>query len=277
MNIAIWKTNHEIADTVAAAVYAGFCSSDCNAFPAFDTRIHNIDETVATFDCHIGYGILRGMDKVYAACDKLNKPWFNIDKGYLKPGHYDGYYRISLRGTQHTQGGDYADTERMANLGISFRNWRGFNRELPVLVCPPTDYVTKWLPHTKSWMRETINDLVKQKIPYSVRYKEGSPKGSLEYDIRHANYVTTFNSSVGWEALRQGVPCVSDVKHSLVGSYFGHISLDKLSHSQDIAREEFFSTMAGLQLSLEEIRAGNKLWQLMSRLMLPSASTVEKQ
>lgn len=160
MKICVWRTGHEIADTIGTTVFDSFLPLHTQgidrAFPQADVFAshgyadhHWIDHG----DIHIGYGILRGMDKVFAACDKANKPWFNIDKGYLKPHHYNGYYRISLRGTQHTQGGNYADYERLASLDIGFRHWRGLIHEYPVLICPPTDYVCKWLPEAKDWLR----------------------------------------------------------------------------------------------------------------------------
>lgn len=264
MKVCIWQTGHEIADTVASAVYAGFTKSECNAFPPLSTRLH-LDQ-IDLWDVHVGYGILRSMDKVYNLCDKLNKPWFNIDKGYLLPGHYSGYYRISLQGTQHTQGGDYADYERLGRLGISFRHWRGLVHEYPVLVCPPTDYVCEWLPDAKEWLGNAVRHLKSKKREFVIRWKDKTSKETLEHDIKSSNYVMTFNSSVGWEALRLGVPCVSDVKHSLVGSHFGHISLDKLSHAQDIGRYKLFATMCNLQLTLQEIKSG-LLWPLMQKMI----------
>lgn len=271
MRICVWRTGHEIAETVADAVYNGLkkdVTVSIIRVPDQDFIFpdHWDPHPIKSYDAHIGYGILRGMDKIFRACDKAGKPWFNIDKGYLKPGHYDGYYRISLRGTQHTHGGNYADYERLGSLCLNFANWRGLDYKLPVLICPPTGYVTHWLPEAKTWLRTTINSLNQQRLSYTVRLKDDLPRMSLEHDILHCNYVHTFNSSVGWEAIRLGVPCVSDTKHSFVGSYFGHISLDKLSHSQDIARQELFASMSSLQLTLEEVKQG-KLWPLMQRML----------
>lgn len=272
MRVCVWRTGHVIADTVAEAIAAGLVDNGNTRYVSYATT-DRID-LVPLADIHIGYGILRGMDKVFSACDEAGKPWFNIDKGYLGAKHFSGYYRISLRGTQHTRGGNYADHERLGRLGISFRHWRGLNHEYPVLICPPTDYVCEWLPEAKDWLRNAIRSLKGK--PYVVRYKDASRKTDLEHEIRTSNYVLTFNSSVGWEALRLGVPCVSDVNHSMVGSYFGHMSLDKLNVAQDIVRQELLASMAGLQLSMDEIKQG-KLWPLMSRLLSTLASTAEKQ
>lgn len=257
MKICVWRTGHEIADRVADSISKGWYNTE----DLSDAVINDCD-----FYAHIGYGILRGMDKVFRACDKINKPWFNIDRGYFKPKHFTGYYRISLRGTQHTQGGDYADYRRLRDLGIDIAPWRGFAPRHPVLVCPPTDYVLNWIPETKNWLRETVNDLVKKNIPYSIRFKDAHNVFDMQNHIKRSNYVVTFNSAVGWEALRLGVPCVSDPNHSIVGSHFRHISLDKLSEAQDSARRELFATMASLQLTLAEIKSG-LLWPLMQKLL----------
>lgn len=268
MKICVWRTGHEIADRVAEDVYGGLSKhSNCKLFHVNDRHGLIFD----AFDVHIAYGILRGTSDIFKRCDGFNKPYFILDKGYLKPGHYDGYYRISLGGTQHTQGGDYADYKRLGDLGISFRNWRGLDPDKPVLICPPTDHVIHWIPEAKDWLRTTIRYLNEQKLKYTVRLKDASPKKTLNDDLRNCNYVHTFNSSVGWEALRQGIPCVSDTTYSLIGSHFGHISLDKLSHSQDIGRHELFASMSGLQLSLQEIKSG-LLWPLMSKMLSQSTS-----
>src|SRR4051812_36204771 len=93
MKICVWKTGHEIADTVADALAEGL-NGIC-----FSTDSKK-DCDFSAFDAHVAYGILRGNAEVFRGCDKAGVPWFNVDRGYLNPSHYDGYYRISYRGTQ---------------------------------------------------------------------------------------------------------------------------------------------------------------------------------
>lgn len=253
MKVAIWRTGHEIADTVADTIYSGFCKSDCNAFPPLDTRYH-LDQ-LDKFDCHIGYGILRGMADVFRACNKSGKPWFCVDRGYWKPGHYDGYYRISLRGTQQTVGLDKLepDYERWDRLGIDVLDHDSGDR--PAWIhCPPTKPV------------EQFFNIKPKELPNDprLRIRDKNTTRPLQSDLDNCAMLTTFNSSVGWEALRQGIPVISDPMHSIVGAY--QKLVDKPIHADLEERRRLFALMASLQLSLEEIRNG-QLWPLLIRLI----------
>lgn len=235
----ILKTGHIIADTVAAALEEGL-------YGAFNG---------SSMDIPIGYGILRGTAEQF----KKAKNYLHIDRGYFKPGHYAGYYRVSLNGTQQTTGLDqFEDDARFRQLGIEVKPWRGFDRSKPVLVIPPTEYVEdffgKWFLQPGTLRGDT---------KYVSRDK--SCKEPINFD--DYSHVITFNSSVGWQALQNGIPCVSDPTHSIVGARYHNISLDNLEEAQYIDRHKLFAVMANLQLSLEEIRAGTKLWELLSKLL----------
>lgn len=247
MKIAVWRTGHEIADTIAEAVYEGL--KECGV-----SVVVAEGGTEAIGDMAIGYGILRNMDKVFRSYQEAKKPWFNIDRGYWKPGHYDGYYRVSLRGTQQTTGLDKLkpDYERWDALGLEI---------LPVvekrcgnLVCPPTPKVDKFFK-VSPWFIESDNtDL--------WRFKDC--ERPLQKDLDNVAKVITFNSSVGWEALRQGIPVISDPTHSIVGAY--QKMLDKDLSKDSKCRRDLFALMAGLQLRLDEIKSG-ALWPLLQTLL----------
>lgn len=248
MKIAVWKTGHEISDTVAEAIEYGL---NAKHYVTYDP---SLKEIVDYHDLHIGYGILRGMDDVFRACDKAGKPWFNMDRGYWKPGHYDGYYRISLRGTQQTFGLDKLkpDYERWDRLGIEILPMKSHGEH--ILFCPPTKDVANFFNYGGD-----------QFLPqWNIKLREKNSAIPLQDDLNQASKVFTFNSSVGWEALRQGIPVVSDPTHSIVGAY--QKLLDKSIHADSNARRDLFALMAGLQLQLSEIRSG-KLWPLLQNLL----------
>lgn len=252
MKIAVWKTGHEIADRIAEAVYEGLSKSDCNASPPLDALNQYHGAYINIADIHIGYGILRGMDKVFHACQRTGKPFFHIDKGYWNPGHYDGYYRISLNGTQQTFGLDRLepDYERWDALGIDILpSIKCHGRQL---LCPPTSHVAAFFPKT----------IIPIKLPNIERHK--GCERTLQSDLEICGEVATFNSSVGWEALRQGIPVISDPTHSIVGAY--QKLLDKPLHADSNERRKLFALMAGLQLRLDEIKSG-QLWPLLHKLL----------
>lgn len=249
MKIAVYETSHEIADRVARSLARGL-----NSY-----LIGKSTDPFPYADIHIAYGILRGTADIF----KKANCWFNVDRGYWRPSHYDGYYRISLRETQQTKFWPEPDYERYKRLGIDIAPWRGPSPNKPVLVIPPTTAVKEFY-NLKNW-----------KHPRGiVRTKSDSTN---KINFQDYSYVYTFNSSVGWQALAAGIPCISDATHSMVGSWFStlsttscDLSLDELANAQYLEREKLFAVMSSLQLTLEEIEQG-KLWPLMSSLISTSA------
>lgn len=240
MKVCVWKTGHEIADTVAKAI---------------DAEVRTIGEPLGDADVHIAYGILRGTADVF----RKAPVWFHVDRGYTNPGHFDGNYRVSLRGTQQT--GFWPEPVKH---DVKLLPWRGFDHSKPVLVCPPTDAVRDFFS-LQEWTHTNVKH-------YVVRKKgDQNPLNFNDY-----NYVLTFNSSVGWQAIAAGIPCVSDTTHSIIGTFFKNIPLANLSGAQYVERKRLFGTMSALQMTLEEMKQG-KLWQLMSNLLSISATTVGNQ
>lgn len=263
MRAGIWFTGHEIADRITEAVITGL--SDAVKFSVFNAHASHdaLLRDVRAADIHIGYGILRGMDRVYRAAAQTQRPWFCIDRGYWQPGHYAGYYRISLNGTQQTTGlvqlePDYA---RLDRLGLTLEPYRGGSVGSKVLICPPTAPVCAFFGVDEyRWAAQHAGT----SGTYVFRTKDATAP------INYADYgaVITFNSGVGWEALRLGLPVVSDKNHSLLGAYQKQV--DEMPQLDLDSRRRFFAIQAGLQLSLAEIRAG-KIWPLITRLLSTSA------
>lgn len=270
MQIAVWKTGHEIADTVAHALAEGF-NADIH-----ETK--NItDETIRRYDAHIAYGILRGTADMFAACDRANVPWFCVDKGYFRPGHYDGSYRISCRGTQPVYDSHYPLTRQYTG---ELKPWRGLDPGKPVLVCPPTEHVMKFFGVTEYEWSDFSRPPISAYETIAIRQNgetvlqiDGRPEKNVV--IRHKgdpapinfhdyNYVLTFNSSVGWQALINGIPCLSDTQHSVVGSYYNTISIDEtVNRAYNLPRKPLLDFMNSCQFTLEEFRKGFA-WALVS-------------
>lgn len=255
MKIAVWKTGHEIADTVADALRDGLKNAD----------IFHPNAGYKSADAHIGYGILRGVETVFRRSAKENVPCFLLDRGYFKPGHYDGHYRISLHGTQQTIGLDklQPDYERLDGLGVEFPEPYRINSKAHTLYIPPTQHVRRFFG-IGDWKAPKFD------TPHIVRGKDDATP--LEEHLTNCLRVVTFNSSIGWEALRRGIPVYSDANHSIIGAYQKLIKTDDRPLHLDIkARRELFAIMSGLQLTLEEIRAG-KICKVMDTLLSLSTS-----
>lgn len=281
MKICVWRTGHEIAAMVAVALDAAMKRSqkddkDIQTIGWADTQ-HFSQGYFDLYDLHIGYGILRGMDEVFRACQKANKPFIHIDKGYWKPGHYNGYYRVSLNGTQQITGLDKLkpDYERWDALGIEIDEPVNNQNEFS-LICPPTVYVANFFGITdeEDWKYGIVQDFVDADEKFFVRYKGDEHP----IDYKNLKRLITFNSSVGWEALRQGIPVISDPTHSIIGAYVTQFSKDgdnsfaSRIHKDVNMRRDLFALMAGLQLTLEEMRSG-LLWPLIQTLLSSTSDT----
>jgi hypothetical protein len=250
MKLAVWKTGHQIADTVA----------DAFADTAYYT---DGPEVAANTDINICYGILRGTDKVFRTASLFGKHWFNVDKGYTNPGHFDGNYRISYKGTQ----AKWHEGIPQADIDIELEDWRD-NKEGYVLICPPTEPVKQFFDVADShW--QWMGDKDYKHLDGKVLIREKSDQDPIDWP--NIKGVITFNSSVGWQALQRGIPCVSDAQHSLVGSYYKH-ELDKLNLEYNlenvklIPRKPLFRCMGAHQFTLMEIRQG-KAWDLLSHYL----------
>lgn len=287
MKIGVWKTGHEIADTVAEKVFWGF---EYLAKPfMMQTGLPGNggdNKWIVERDTHIGYGILRGMTDVFKASDVAGKPWLHIDRGYFNPGHFDGYYRVSLRGTQQTTGLNKLepDYDRLNALNLDIKPWRGFDQSKPVLVCPPTDHVMEFFK-TRDWLHDkvwigcylekidpmlTFNAEEAKKIikGYEAKYVVRDKGDPSPINFNDYSHVMTFNSSVGWQALAAGIPCLSNSRYSIVGAYFADHKkeTENLANIQEAERNRLFGIMASLQLTLDEMRAG-KIYPLIQKLL----------
>lgn len=202
------KTGHQIADTVS-----------------------DLMGELPDGDYKIAYGILR-----HKLFDGSHDKWFEIDKGYWGAGHYDGNYRVSFRGTQLR----YDPHAPRKPHGLTLEPWK--QQSGPALIAPPTSHVCDFFGiDYSSWL---MNAISVADGPYTIRHKGDSRPLSFD-GIRQ---VITFNSTVGFEALRYGIPVIGDPEHSTIGSYTSEIkTIDKY------CREELFSFCAGHQFKL-----GNK-------------------
>lgn len=253
MKIAVWNTSHSIADTIADVVIRGLKLTCHSIIPLHTDKA----QLAADFDLNIGYGILRGMQAVF----RHSKHYIHLDKGYFRPGHFNGYYRISHNGTQQTKLATVPTDPRRLNESridiLPRRLTAGLDK---ILVCPPTTEVCKYFNiNQEKWLNHTA---IQYKDKVIIRHKDSLIP--LSEHLAQARKVITFNSSVGWEALRQGIEVVSDPHHSIVGAWQKELDID---NQLDLdSRHKFFAKMENLQLNLREIESG-LLWPLIQNLI----------
>jgi len=178
-------------------------------------------------DYRICYGILR-----HRSFDGDGN-WFEVDKGFWGANHYTGMYRLSFKGTQPRYS---PDAPRMPH-GLDFEPWR--DQAGPNLIAPPTAHVCEFfgVDYT-SWLTEAMRH-----GPYIIRHK--GDQSPIPWDS--ISKVITFNSTLGIEALRRGIPVISDENHSLIGSYTKYKKA-----LANYERSELYEVAAGSMFKLSE-------------------------
>lgn len=230
--VEVFRTGHDINERVCDALAKGFKD----------------DDICAT------YGVLRGSGD-WAKAQK--KPTLLVDKGYFKPGHFEGYYRLAWHGTQAMFESGSAGM-RWDALHQQVEPWRTAGKH--ILICPPTAPVAHFYGLRRAdydwgkWMGNKV--LLQTHGAYVVTVRTKDCQIPLEEDLQDCAGVVTFNSGVGWEALRRGIPVVSDVNHSTVGSFLGTTIADLGKDMAHHDRRALFSFMANRQFTLAEIENG---------------------
>lgn len=241
--ITIWVTEHTISQRVAAALVTGL--KDCAAAAVASTITPAM---IAATDVHIGYGILRGMDNVFMEAEKQKKHWFELDLGYFEPAHFHGNYRVSYHGTQAM-----FDEQVQAEHGADCTPWKTGGTY--ALLCPPTEFVCAFFKLNEAeWIEHAQAQAAQLGLPPKLRRKGDTE--DLDVALSEAACVITFNSSVGWRALQKGIPAISDVTRSTVGSWQGADAQKSLDGLRACSREALFRFMRASQLSLLDIQKG---------------------
>lgn len=239
--IYTWHTGHEINEKVSQALHAGIPQNVLKHTEWLANYLASPNKYPA-----IAYGILRGTAEVFAENARHGVTYYEVDRGYINPRHFDGYYRISKNGMQAKYRDiDYPD-DRLKSLKYKRADW--YNPKGIVLVCPPSDFIENHY-HLRpgQWESDVVELLESQGLPFKVRQK--SDNTPLEHDLNGARLLCTYNSNVALDAAIKGIPVqvgVNSVLHGWDGA-----NVDKLLR--------FISYN---QFTLEEIGSG-LAWRLL--------------
>lgn len=236
----VHQTGHPIADSVASAFQMA-------NYPG---------------DADLVYGILR--HNVFNQTGN----WFEVDRGYFNPGHFDGYYRISYKGTQSK----WHQNIPKQDIEFELEAWK--NNKLGYYLCiPPSQYVVDFfgLPKINDWVFQTAYPLYDLYPNLHIRVKHKDENWPIDWE--NVKGVITFNSSIGWQALQRGIPVYSDPDHSIIGSYYKakmQNPIDFLSDEyKQIDRKPLFEAMRAHQFTLKEISEGKAKWIIKHYLNQP--------
>lgn len=250
----LWYTEHDINHRVLNAVAAGLARAGAAAQAMQSEGAQSIAEGE-----HICYGVLRGSDAILKTAHRMGWPWYHIDNGYFRPGHFNGYYRISKGNTQACfNAAQASDGQRWRELGLEIGPWQR-NHLGHILVCPPTAAMGTFFGFDpKAWLSHVLATLSGCSArPVVVRHKHSSRP--LEEEMQGAYAVVTFNSGVAWQALLQGIPAIADRQCSVrTWNQFDFADIEKDLTQCD--RQALFHCLANNQFTLQEFAERPDLW-----------------
>lgn len=251
MPYTIWQTPHPINQTVVNTLAKGIqrISETGRGFPLkpmseFRTR----DDLTPS----ISYGILRGTGLIFQACRDNGIEFWEIDRGFWRASHFDGYYRFSLNGMNPDYVPDIAQRFRPGCLIPKLEPWRKDGRH--ILFCPPSKYVTWFYDLQPNWAQETMGQIARASgRPVNIRTKgDGRP---IEEDFKNCHCVITHSSNIALDALRNGVPAICLGRHPVAGwNSLGVKDIEADLTAYD--REALFNFLSWQQYNLMEIAEG---------------------
>lgn len=205
------------------------------------------------------YGILRGGGHLLKQAQAANRNWVYLDNGYFRPGHYDGFYRVTRDAYQRVRavGTFEPDFERWRKLGISMKPWQTNGRH--VLVCPPGPEFAAHLGIDRGeWLLDVTQALraaTDREIRVRVKPAKGRPGVPLAADLENCHAVVAYNSNVAVEALLAGVPVwchAMSAAAPLAGADWSQIE----SPLRPDDREPWAADLAANQWTIDEMLRG---------------------
>lgn len=193
------------------------------------------------------WGILRGAGDRLKECELYGQPYFYIDHGYFRRGHYDGYYRVVFCDRHLTGEMQKSCGGRWKALGLEPKPWR---RRGKVVYLPISRHVAAFKGIDAGEFDEQqiagLRNMVGEVLV------KGKDDGDLAECLSDAKIVAGYQSNALFEAALEGCGTVELGDSPALGIYGNaYLSID--------TREQVFSWLADNQWTLEEMRSG-KCW-----------------
>lgn len=205
------------------------------------------------------YGCLRGLEPTLRQAQKEGRDWYYIDNGYINPGHYDGYYRVTKNAFQIDGSGE-SNGERLARLKFHVKPWRINGRH--ILFCPPSEV---WCGIVgidyKRFIEKTLYE-IKRFSSRHVVFRNKIIKRALELDFLDAWCMVTYSSNAAVEAILAGIPVIT------IGSCAASEMSGTIKNIDDLPmpdRANWLGVLADNQWTLDEMRNGTCWKQLRER------------
>jgi hypothetical protein len=201
------------------------------------------------------YGNARGLKPLLDRCILEKRDFLYLDNGYFKPGHFNGYFRVTRNAYMH-DGSGIAKPHRWRALDKMILPWKR-NADF-VLVCPPNPVYASlrgfnaalWLNETQRVLKEATDREIR------IRLKPGKANSEpLSQALRGCHALVTHSSNTAVDSLLAGVPVFCTDKCS--ASCMGIADLRRIEapfYPDD--RERFCQVLAANQWTLAEMKDG---------------------
>lgn len=194
-----------------------------------------------------------GLSKFTLPVFRAAKGWYYIDNGYFRPGHYDGYYKVTKNAAQHTGEGD-SPPDRWETLDLKIKPWRKTGRHVLVVLQSKTYHELRGR-RPGTWLWDTlaeINRVTDRPIIVRPKPTARTKKRPFEQDLADAWCMVTYSSNTAVEALIEGVPVF--VTEGAAKSMSGDLSDIETPYYPE--REQWAWNLAANQWTLEEMKSG---------------------
>lgn len=202
------------------------------------------------------YGLLRGTKAFLDTAIREGREFYYADNGYLRPGHWDGYFRVTRNAWQH-DGTGTAKPGKWQALGLNIKPWQRGGRS--VLVCPPGDvYAALHGFSAAAWLADTVAKVqAATDRPVIVRGKPSKTNnpGPLEHALRDCHAIVVHSSNAAVDALLAGVPvfCTAPCAAQAMGCA-DVCAIESPRYPDD--RERWAQVLAANQWTLDEMKNG---------------------
>lgn len=206
------------------------------------------------------YGLSKFTVTVHRAASERGYDWYYIDNGYFRPGHYDGYYRVTKNAAQH-DGSGKASPARWDSLGLTIEPWKRDGRHVLVIGQSRTYFDLRGM-RGGNWLWDTLAAIGNATDrPIVVRPKPTMRtlrKRPVATDLEDAWCVVAHTSNVAVEAVQAGVPVF--VTGDCAAASMSETDLAKIETPVYPDREQWAWNLAANQWTLDEFRTG-KCWR----------------
>lgn len=194
------------------------------------------------------YGWRRGNEPLIAEAKAKNVPWYYIDNGYIRAGHYDGYYRVT-RGAYQISTVEKGSLSRFRALGVEIEPWKPCGEY--ILVCPPGDLIAGYLGiNVRDWIRKVRRMVDGRKMLLRTK---GCHR-PLADDLSNTHVLVTAFSNAAVEALLGGIGVFCT--HPCASTPLSLKSITGPNRGPNGDRLAWASSLAANQWTLDEMRRG---------------------